>query len=116
MSRRGVFTLDDVKIMGDVVELDRYKDLELTFICDECGKHFKGNKIELHPFGKNFDMFNPMMSLKLVDATDKVIIGTSNTHLLNKDHEYYTLCCPICHATHLWGMTPIDPRKVFGVE
>lgn len=116
-----VFTVkNETKTMGEVLNVNKFDDypkqLTDTFVCDECRGHFKGKDIELKPFGKNFGMVNPMMSLRLVDVTTGEIVGTSDTGALNKDNDYYTLGCPICHATHLWGMTAIDPRKVFVVK
>ena len=122
VSDEKVFTVknEDIKTLGEVLNVKKFDDypkqLTDTFVCDECRGHFKGSEIELKPFGNNFNMANPMMSLRLVNATNGEIVATSNTGALNKDHDYYTLCCPICHATHLWGMTAIDPRKVFAVK
>ena len=118
VSDEKIFTVksSDIKTLGEVIG-EKYKsELIKTFVCDKCRTHIIGNNIELKPFGNNFNMFNPMVSISLVDATDRVIIGTSNTHLLNKDHDYYTFSCPSCHQVHLFGMTPIDPRQVFEVK
>jgi len=105
----------EIKIMGEVVKGERYiEDMKNTIVCDECQGHFNGSEIELKPFDKNFGrMVNSMMPFNLIDATVGEIIGTG---ALNKYHDYYTMCCPICHKTYLWGMISIDPRKIFEVK
>lgn len=78
--------------------------MELMFVCDECNAKFKGKNIELKPFGDRLSMINPMMSFKFFQVPGGNCIGTSNTTILPKDKEHYTLHCPKCHEVHLSGM------------
>ena len=109
--------LSDIKKMGDVIKGEKWKkELENTYICDECKGRFKGFDVELKPFGKNFGFYNPFNPIRLADANEGYTLSTGDTGCLDKTHEYYTLHCPICHQVHLFGMTIIDPRQVFEVK
>jgi len=100
MRKQKIMTIGNRKELGEMVK----SQLELKLVCDECKAIFPCKEVELKPYGDRLSMINPMVSFKFFQEPGGNLIGTSNTTILPKDKNHYTLHCPKCHQVHLFGM------------